>query len=276
MLNRVAKRGIIAGVVGVVGLTAWLNFTEVVSQGHVGVIFDRTQGGVQSEVLTEGLNFVSPFAKITEYPISVETVKYSLSLPTADTKTITIPIVFDYHNDPQKVDDIYREWRGQKPEALEKGYLRNSMVGIASEVTSKYTILELNSNRAEIQTKIMEAFTKKVGKKGFTVTSVVLGTPDYDAQTKEAIQQVVNKQQEVKALEVEKQKAELNAQKQEIEAKGNATKQLIDAQAEADANRKIKESLSPELIQKIEAEARLKHGWVTVQTGQAIVDADKK
>lgn len=49
------------------------------------------------------------------------------------------------------------------------------------------------------------------------------------------------------------------------------------AEAEAKANKLKSESLTPELIQMTEAEARLKHGWVTVQGADAtVVDASEK
>ena len=47
---------------------------------------------------------------------------------------------------------------------------------------------------------------------------------------------------------------------------------LIEAQAEADANRVIAESITPELIEMKEAEARDKHGWVTVMGGTPVVN----
>ena len=47
--------------------------------------------------------------------------------------------------------------------------------------------------------------------------------------------------------------------------------ELIEARAEAEANRVIAQSITPELIQMKEAEARLEHGWVTVQGADSVV-----
>lgn len=283
-IKRLIKR--VAYTVGSVVITGILftNFTETVSQGHVGVVFNKMKGGVQEEVLPEGLNLVLPLSKITEYPVSVETIKYKLTLPTADTKTIAFPITFDYHNEHSKVTSIYREWRGQKPEILEDGFLRTKMIGVASDITSKYTILELNTNRVEIQAKILKEFTKRVEDKGFVVTSITLGSPEYDNETKNAIQKVVTKQQELKALETDKQKAVLNAEKQKIEAEGNATAkieeargeaeaQLVNAKATAEANRKINASLSDKVLKLEEMKARQKHGWVTINGATPLVES---
>jgi len=274
-ITRLIKRGVFTLASVILASVVWASFTETISQGHVGVEFNKAKGGVQEEPLREGFQFVNPLSKITEYPVSTETVKYKLSLPTGDTKTITIPISFDYHNEANKTPDIYREWRGQLPKSLEEGYLQRNMLGIASEITSKYTILELNSNRGEIQTQIMEQFGKRVGKKGFVVTGINLGTPEYDAETTQAIQQVVNKQQELKAMELEKEKAQLEAEKNKIVAEGNAQKVLIEAEGQAKANKTLQQSITPELLKKMEMDARIQHGWVTVQAGQAIVDSKK-
>ena len=44
---------------------------------------------------------------------------------------------------------------------------------------------------------------------------------------------------------------------------------------EAEANRVISASITPELIQMKEAEARMEHGWVTVQGAGSVVSASK-
>ncbi len=54
-------------------------------------------------------------------------------------------------------------------------------------------------------------------------------------------------------------------------AEAEAEKTRIAAQAEADANAMINSSITENLIRMKEAEARLKHGWVTVQGAQAVV-----
>ena len=45
----------------------------------------------------------------------------------------------------------------------------------------------------------------------------------------------------------------------------------IAADAEAEANSKIAQSITPELIQWQEAQARMEHGWVTVQGADTVV-----
>ena len=68
------------------------------------------------------------------------------------------------------------------------------------------------------------------------------------------------------------QLATLNRMLSEAEQRAApAQPQAAQAQAQADANRIISESITPELIQMTEAEARLKHGWVTVTGADSVV-----
>ena len=50
---------------------------------------------------------------------------------------------------------------------------------------------------------------------------------------------------------------------------------MIQAQAQADANALLSESISDNLIKKMEMEARLKHGWVEIQGAQTIVTKEE-
>ena len=68
-------------------------------------------------------------------------------------------------------------------------------------------------------------------------------------------------------------KAQNEADIKITEVKAKAETRKIEANAEAEANKKIASSITKELIDMKEAEARLKHGWVTIQGGTPIVDS---
>lgn len=74
--------------------------------------------------------------------------------------------------------------------------------------------------------------------------------------------------------EVDIIKAGQDNKKAELEAKTKQTQ--ADADAKAQANQKINNSITDQTISYMEAQARLKHGWVTVQgAGSTIVDPNK-
>ena len=80
--------------------------------------------------------------------------------------------------------------------------------------------------------------------------------------------------QDAEKAALDKETAIAQAETQRVKAQAAADVALIEAQAQAEANRMISESITPTLIDLKEAEARLKHGWIEVQ-GAATVVTDK-
>jgi len=79
--------------------------------------------------------------------------------------------------------------------------------------------------------------------------------------------------QKKQQAEAEQETVKVEAETKLIKAQNEAEIAITKANAEAEANRVLAQSITQELIDMKEAEARLEHGWITVQGGQAIVDA---
>lgn len=253
----------------------WFTFTETINQGHAGVVYNRSHG-VEEQTLSQGLKFVNPLERITEYPISTETVKNAVNLATKDGKSLSVDLTYDYLNDVEKLPYIYNKFKGQKPTAIEESWLQARLRDSALTVTSQYTILQIFQEREKISVAIEEQFREDVKEHGFLIENVVFGTPEPDANTAKAIQAVVDAQQQLEALKIEKAKATETAEKNLIESQGKADAQVAEAEGTAKANNLIQKSITPELLKKMEMEARQKHGWVEIQgIGEAIVDTKK-
>lgn len=269
-------KGLIIGVaVFVMLIVGWFTFTETINQGHAGVVYSRSTG-VEKQTLGQGLHFVNPMKRITEYPVSTETVEYKkLSLATQDGKPLTVDITYDYFNDLAKLPSIYNKFKGQKPEAIEESWLKARLKDSSLAVTSKYTILEVFQSREKIKAEIQEQFQKDVKKHGFVIENVVFGTPKPDANTAKAIQAVVDAQQDLEKLKIDKQKATEIAEKQFIEAQGQANAKIEEARGIAQANAEITKSITPEILKLEEIKARQKHGWVTINGAGGIITDQK-
>lgn len=252
--EKLIKRGALTvGIVAVLGI-GWVCGTETISQGHVGVEYSR-QDGVQDKVLSQGLHFVNPMNRITEYPVSTETVEYEdLALTTKDGKPLSVTITYDYSNESSLTPKIYDKFKGSKPEVIEDTWLKARLRDSALAVTSKYTILEVFQKHEEIQTEVHDNFVKSVKGMGFNVENVVFGTPKADDATKRAIQAVVDKQQELEALKIETSKAQEKAKAKQITAQGEAKAKVIKAEGESKANKLLEKSLTNDVLesQKIE------------------------
>ena len=87
-----------------------------------------------------------------------------------------------------------------------------------------------------------------------------------EKQQAEAEQEKVKVEAETKKIQAEKE-AEVN----KIKSESDAEIQITKAKAEAEANRLLSESITENLIKMKEAEARYKHGWVTVNGADTVV-----
>ena len=92
-----------------------------------------------------------------------------------------------------------------------------------------------------------------------------------DSALQEKVQAKEQAKQDAEIAELEKQTAQAQAETNQVIAESEANIKRIEAQAEADANAIISQSITPELIQMKEAEARLEHGWITVQGADTVV-----
>lgn len=269
-MNRIFGAVVIGGVVLFGGILTMMSL-ENVKQGHVGVVFSRN-GGVIQETLPSGTHFINPIHKVTEYPVSLDSVVYkTMELTTKDGKPLKMDIEYDYQNELEKVPYIFNTWKGQKSNDIEENFLRSRARESAQTVTSRYTILEIFQNYESIKNEIGDLFANNVKEHGFLVENFVLGAPQPDESTKQAIDAVVVAQQQLEQLKIEKQKAQAVAEKQKIEAQGIADAEIEKARGTAEANRLLQQSITPQLLQKMEMEARIAHGWVEVQGASAVV-----
>ena len=104
-----------------------------------------------------------------------------------------------------------------------------------------------NDKLPEVNAKIFEAFSKGLASNGIILETFTL-VPNPDEATKAAIQKVLDAQNALAQAKVEKEQAEVNAEKARVEAKGRADARLIEAESQAQANQKLRESLSDEVI----------------------------
>ncbi|EOO44249.1 hypothetical protein CN553_12585 [Bacillus cereus] len=239
---------VIAGGILVGGIVTAMS-VSVINQGHAGVIYSRSSG-VQDETLRDGWHMVSPFKRVTEYPIATSTVDVdTFKAQTKDGKALEVSMSYDYSNDLDKLPYIYTKFRGQKPESIEETWLQKRIKKATLNVFSQYSVLDVFQKQGEINEKIEKEFKSMVSKHGFEVDSVTVNSPDPDKKTRQAIQGVVDAQQELEKSEIKKKQAIVDADKKVEEARGEAEAERVKAEGTAKANELLRQSLTPEVIQ---------------------------
>jgi regulator of protease activity HflC (stomatin/prohibitin superfamily) len=251
-----------------------LLFTERVPEGRVAVVY--TPSGGATKILDPGWHVIGLFEKTQEYPTRIQVVKDDITVATNDGKKITMSARYEYKVDKNKVLKIFKELGSQNIEEIQDNYLYTKLFKASREVVASYSLLDIYGTKTtDASLEITKDFAKLVEPLGFIVSDVTLGTPEPDKQTQAAIDARVlaAQQNELKKQELENEKIE--AEKKRVIAEGEAQKQLIQARAQAEANKIISQSITPELLKKMEMEARLKHGWVTIQGGQPLVQSQQ-
>jgi prohibitin 1 len=241
------------------GLTA-LSMTSI-KPGYSGVVYNA-DGGIEETTLGQGWHFVLPWKSVTSYPVSTETVYLtktsaegssnddSFNVSTIEGKPVNVDVMYSYHMDQTKLPHVFTKFRGAHTDTIESGYIKQNLKSTIQEITSEYGVLDVyGEKRGEITQKIQNEFTKRMALDGIVIESFSFGEIRPDADSMKAIQEKVNAQQKLQQYVVEKQQAEVLAEKARIEAKGKADAAVITAKGQADANRAVSESLTPALIE---------------------------
>ena len=131
-----------------------------------------------------------------------------------------------------------------------------------------------SAKRAEVSKAITEYLnTKLVEEYGINISSALI----IDVQLDEALQQKIQAKEQAKQdaekAELDKATAIAQAETAKVKAQADADVMVIRAKAEADAYRIKSDAITDKLLKKWELDARAKHGWITIQGGTPIVNA---
>lgn len=277
--------GVAALIVVVGGILACMSATFV-GQGEVGVVYTASSG-VKEETLSPGLHFTSPFAKIKDFPVSQQQLVLSnnpsdynsnkhadwhVDAP-ADGGMVSLNMTINYNFMADRVVDLYTKFNGMDGDAIVENMVQNSIVAYIKEVTPQYSVMDIYSDkRSEVSKAITDYLNSKLNDEyGINVSNALIIDVQLDDSLKAKVQAKEQAKQDAEKAELDKQTAVAQAETDKVKAESEAAVAIEKARGEAEANRLLSESITPELIQMKEAEARLEHGWVTVQGAENVV-----
>lgn len=243
----------IAGTIlfGIIGLfilgSTWVN----IPQGQVGVVFDKSKGGVLPTVLGEGWHFRRPITQwVQEYPVALRTYNAlgigegsdkesnSLNLPTAEGQHIEQDISVVYNVIPEKASFVFNQFQGADIEIVEGTFIRRLVTSIANNVTGRYSIMDIyGPKKSIVQQEIFTQLKPEMERWGFNLDRVNLGASKFPQTIEASLQAKVQAQQEAEASKFHLQQAEIDAQSR-----------IATAQGEARSNDLLQASLTPKLV----------------------------
>ena len=261
----------------ILGLIGAIICLERVPAGYVGVVYNMN-GGVDGEVLTQGWHLVAPTKKVTTYSIGIEQSYLtsddkgdskedeSFSIPTSDGKTVRVNLEFSYRFDEARVAQTFVTFKGKSGESIKDTFIKPKVIAWTQEVSANYPVTDIfGDKRTAINAELDTYLKEKFDQYGIIIDTVNFTDISVDSETAAAIQKKVTAQQELELANIEAQTAKIQAEKDKqvaeiaaeqaiVEANAAAEVVRIEAEAEANANRVIAASLTPELIEKLKYE----------------------
>lgn len=260
--------------------------TEKIDQGEVGVVW-TIRNGAKDELLGTGRHFVSPFAKVTKYPVSQrqlvlsnspndyktdEHPDWSIDAP-ANGGIVKLNMTINYNFIQDRILELYAKFNGMDGADVVETMVQNSIIAYIKEVTPQFTVMDIYSDkRAEVSEEITKYLNSKLNDEyGINISSALIIDVQLDDTLMEKVKAKEQAKQDAEKAELDKQTAIAQGEANMAEAEANKKVTITNAEAEAESNRIISESITDELIKMKEAEARLEHGWVEVQGTDTVV-----
>ena len=223
-------------------LITFFSSVQQVPAGHIGVVYEF--GGIKGQI-GEGLQFVAPWRNVLLANIQVQRRVFDkLNAFSEESQDVFVRASLNVRVSPQTIQELYRTVGPNFFNVL----VESRVIQNFKDETVKYKSVEIAPNRENIRKAVRERLERELSPFSIEVVDLLLDNIDFNPEFKKAIEdkQIATQRalEEQQKIEGEKHKAQ-----QAIErAKGEGSAILFRAEKEAEANRKLAASLTPELV----------------------------
>lgn len=239
--------------------------TTRISPGYVGIIVNQsgTDRGVDSYPATTGRVWYNPFnTSVIEYPTFTQSVVWTknkdegkavdeeITFTNKDKMLIGVDVNLSYKLDPAKVPNFYVQFRSGDLETFTNGFMHNAARDAFNTEAGRYSIDQIMGDNAAFLADVQKTLQDKVGVYGVEIVQFgIIGAPRPPQAVIEQITASVHATQLTQQKTNELAQVQADANKAVAQATGLADARLKQADAEAEANKRIAASLSPTLVE---------------------------
>jgi regulator of protease activity HflC (stomatin/prohibitin superfamily) len=246
-----------------------------VHPGYVGIVFDKANHQVTASRLEPGWALINPFTQaIQEYPVTIRTYSMvqksaegytsgddSIKIQSSEGQQLNLDFVIQYQVIKEESAALYQDWGGADITYVEDGVVRQYTRTQVPSVVSKYSWEHIVSKgRDEIIKELETRLTEEFLRRHLRLVSVGIREVHLPAALQTALNQKIQAQQIAEQQKYQLEQAKVKAEQDVAEAtgranalkaqaEGEASATLTRATAQAQANRKLSENLTSELIQ---------------------------
>lgn len=238
-----------------------LSACEKVPAGNVAIKVNMygDNKGVDENIMPPGRYWWSPSYEWFKYPTATQNVTWEntdaegergqISFQTRDGLTTTVNMGLKYHLEPSMIPQIFQTYRKGIDEITDVD-IRNTVRNSMNRVASRYYIRDIYGEK---KTEFLDAVVAEVKAvtepNGIIVEEIfVVGTFYLPDEVYASINATQRAEQDALTRNNEIESSIADAKKKIEEARGDAESVRLRAEAEANANREIAQSISPDLI----------------------------
>jgi prohibitin 2 len=211
--------------------------------GYVGVVYEF--GAIRGQI-GEGLQFIAPWRTVRLANIQVQRHVFDkLAAFSEESQDVFVKATLNIRVSPQAVQQLYRTVGPNFFNVL----VESRVIQNFKDETVKYKSVDIAPHREDIRKVVRKRLEKELSPYSIEVDDLLLDNIDFQPEFKKAIE---DKQIATQRALEEQQKVEgekYRAQQAIERAKGEGSAILFRAEKEAEANRKLAASLTPELVQ---------------------------
>ena len=205
-----------------------------VGAGERGVVFSKI-GGVQNNVMGEGLNFKIPFIEdIIVMDVKIQKSETRAEAASKDLQVVSSTIALNYHIDPSEANSVYQDVGVSYKQRIIDPAVQESV----KAATAQFTAEELITRRSEVSDLIKQMMTERLVTHNILVDEFNIVAFSFSNVFNEAIEAKQTAEQQ--AL-----KAERDLDRIKIEAE----QKITEAKAEAESQRLQRATISPTILQ---------------------------
>jgi regulator of protease activity HflC (stomatin/prohibitin superfamily) len=251
-MRRLSSLLVALAIIAVVGVAVLTQVTVRVPSGYRGVLL--TFGKVEDTILPEGLSFKMPITQSVVYMnVQLQKAESVEATVTKDLQEVSTTVVVNFRLNPGLVNEIYQDLREDYVSRVIEPNIEESL----KATTAFFRAEELITKRAEVKATFDDILKARLSKFNIDVVSVSLTDFQFSKTFSDAIEaKVVAEQDALQAknkleqIRYEAQQLIIQAEAQKnatiARALGDAQANIIEANATAEAIRRITEQMTDE------------------------------
>lgn len=218
-------------VLGVLFATVLFGSMGTIDEGERGV---RVRLGNVVGTVDPGLYFKFPFIEnVPTISVRTQSVVYERENPltsaSSDLQDVSIASVTNYHLDPSKVTDVYRQYKTLN--AFEESVIRPRVRDTVKATASQYTAGELITKRSEFAERVSTTLNSRLADTYVIIEQSNITDLQFSASFSAAIEEKVTAVQQAEASKNQLERVKYEAEQRVVQAEAEA--EAIKIQAEA-------------------------------------------